>query len=415
MSDDRSLRLQDSSISKLAKQARATGRRIELPDHEWRGLRLRLTPAGSASWSLLCKDNAGRTRRYLIGGYPGLSLRDARIKARKLRERVRDGYDPILEKQQRVLLARKAGDALTMHGLFELYATKGRGAELKSWKSQRARLRARLSAIFRTVMDKPLSDLSLVELQGILDEYGQTRATSARWAVSTLRPILKWAASPGRKLIDAELTKIANVRGAVRRQRVLNEKELGSVWSVLLALSGDGYADCMRFILLTLLRRSEAEGVRWSDVDLDGRVVRVTGTKNGRDHVVPLSDCAMEVLRGRMGLRAPGAELVFTNAVGRVLNGWDRARLIVTNKSGVDGWHCHDLRRTGATLLGEMGVEPYVVEAALNHINVMSALAATYNVARYGERVREALVMLGARLDAYNHTSMGGRAQPQSI
>ena len=78
------------------------------------------------------KDNEGRTRRYLIGGYPGLSLRDARIKARKLRERVRDGYDPILDKRQRVLLARKAHDTLTLSGLFELYATKGRGAELKS-------------------------------------------------------------------------------------------------------------------------------------------------------------------------------------------------------------------------------------------------------------------------------------------
>ena len=243
-----------------------------------------------------------------------------------------------------------------------------------------------------------MSGVSLVELQGIIDEYGQKRVTSARWAVSTLRPILKWGAANGRKLIAAELVGIVNVRGAVKRQRVLSGSELREVWSALLALGGDGYADCMRFILLTLLRRSEAENVRWSDVDLEGRIVRISGTKNGRDHVVPLSDCAMEVLRGRLEVRAPGAELVFTNAVGRVLNGWDRARLIVTNKSGVDGWHCHDLRRTGATLLGEMGIEPYVVEAALNHVNVMSALAATYNVARYGERVREALAMLGERL-----------------
>jgi integrase len=394
MHEERSLRLQDSSISRWIGQARATGQRIELPDHEWKALRLRLTPNGAASWSLLCKDNEGRTRRFLIGGYPGLSLRDARIKARKLRERVRDGYDPIAEKRQRVLLARTAHDTLTMNGLFELYATKGRGAELRSWESQRGRL----SAIFRTVIDRDMSGVSLVELQGIIDEYGQKRVTSARWAVSTLRPILKWGAANGRKLISAELVGIVNVRGAIRRQRVLNESELENVWRVLLAMGGDGYADCMRFILLTLLRRSEAENVRWSDVDLDGRVVRVTGTKNGRDHVVPLSDCAMEVLRGRLALRAPGAGLVFSNAVGRVLNGWDRARLIVTNKSGVDGWHCHDLRRTGATLLGEMGIEPYVVEAALNHVNVMSALAATYNVARYGERVREALAMLGERL-----------------
>jgi integrase len=66
--------------------------------------------------------------------------------------------------------------------------------------------------------------------------------------------------------------------------------------------------------------------------------------------------------------------------------------------SSTEGWHFHDLRRTGATMLGEMGVEPYVIEAALNHVSIHSQIAATYNVARYRDAVRGALGKLGEKL-----------------
>lgn len=62
---------------------------------------------------------------------------------------------------------------------------------------------------------------------------------------------------------------------------------------------------------------------------------------------------------------------------------------------GTPGWTRRDLRRTGATLLGELGVEPHVIEAALTAIH--SRLASTYNQARYLPAVRTALQMLADR------------------
>lgn len=392
--------LHERAIAKAIEEARSKGERVELPDPGGvRGLRLRLTPSGVASWNLVCKDGAGRTRRFKLGDYPGLGLSAARAKARGLREKIRDGFDPVAEKRKaRVEMeGAKRQSELTLRVLFDRYETLGKGRDLKSWEKSRPRM----TAIFREIVDRPLCELGLVDLQGIVDRYGLTRKASAGWAVRTLRPVLKWGSAPGRGLVSRELTEISP-GGAIRpRQRVLSEDELGRVWKTLGDLNGWTYADGMRFLLLTLLRLGEAQNLRWRDVDLEKREARIAETKNGREHVVPLSDPCVELLRGRLQRQVNGDGsdgLVFATESGGVLTQWLRARKIVHEKSGTEGWHCHDLRRTGATMLGEMGVEPYVIEAALNHVSIHSALAAVYNVSRYRPRVREALQMLGERL-----------------
>ena len=175
-------RLQDSVIGKALQEAQATGQRIELPDHETRGLRLRLTPRGWASWSLMCKDATGRTRRYLIGGYPGIGLSAARIKARKLREQVRDGFDPIAERREtrRETEVAKRQDGLTLAVLFERYETLGRGGELKSWPGAKPRL----SAVFKLLLDRPVGKISLADLQEVIDSYCLVAPISAAWVSS---------------------------------------------------------------------------------------------------------------------------------------------------------------------------------------------------------------------------------------
>ncbi len=157
------MRLQDSVINKIAREAKANGKRIELGDQDTRCLRLRITPNGVVSWSLLCKDATGRTRRYLIGNYPGLGLRDARIKAQRLREQVRDGFDPISEKRKikREMEDAKRRDGLTLRALFDKYETLGKGSELKSWRVGRDRL----SSMFKELIDKEVGQIALADLQ----------------------------------------------------------------------------------------------------------------------------------------------------------------------------------------------------------------------------------------------------------
>jgi hypothetical protein len=70
------------------------------------------------------------------------------------------------------------------------------------------------------------------------------------------------------------------------------------------------------------------------------------------------------------------AGLVFATSSGCALSNWDRACKLIQEASGTKGWARHDLRRTGATMLGDMGELPDIIEAALNHVAIHSALAA---------------------------------------
>ena len=91
--------------------------------------------------------------------------------------------------------------------------------------------------------------------------------------------------------------------------------------------------------------------------------------------------------------------LVFSTGSGAGLSNWDRETKRIQQASGISGWHRHDLRRTGATMLGEMGELPDIVEAALNHTSIRSPLAATYNRSRYRPQVALALQRLADALD----------------
>jgi integrase len=165
--------------------------------------------------------------------------------------------------------------------------------------------------------------------------------------------------------------------------------------------SADPYGRALLFMLLTLARREEVVAARWRDIDLGAAEWRIPETKAGRAHRLPLSRQAVALLRGSCPGN-PGARVFRTPAKrggdGRLVN-WDRETKRLMQETGTAGWTRHDLRRTGATLLGELGIEPHVVEAVLNHAAIHSRLAATYNQARYLPAVREALQLLADRLD----------------
>jgi integrase len=182
----------------------------------------------------------------------------------------------------------------------------------------------------------------------------------------------------------------------------LSRQELAALLPVLRA-STSPYAAGMEFILLTACRRDEAASARWKDIDLAGKLWRLPETKSGVEHSVPLSRQAVALLQARPRDDDAGA-LVFTDAGGKLTN-WHRETQTIMQASGTEGWHRHDLRRTSATTLGEMLIEPHVVEAMLGHRSVHSYLASTYNTARYLPAVRDALQRLS---DAYDALLRGG-------
>ena len=153
-------------------------------------------------------------------------------------------------------------------------------------------------------------------------------------------------------------------------------------------------------MLLTLARREEAGQARWGDVDMDRTIWTIRDTKNKQPHIVPLARQAIDLLNERRPEKALADTLIFGTQTGEPLGNWDRATKAMQQASGTQGWTRHDLRRTGATMLGEMGELPDIIEAALNHVSIRSPFAATYNRSRYRPQVAAALQRLADALDA---------------
>jgi integrase len=81
-------------------------------------------------------------------------------------------------------------------------------------------------------------------------------------------------------------------------------------------------------------------------------------------------------------------------------NNWDRAKSALDLRLGMAPWRLHDLRRTAATQMGELGVQPHIIEAILNHYSGHRAgVAGVYQRAKYEPEMRSALQRWADHLD----------------
>lgn len=383
--------LTETAIAAAIKTASESRQRIELSDAVFPGLRLRIS-GKRRTWLLGVRDADGRPRRYPLGEYPYLGLSAAREAALSLRAKVRAGDDPIAERRQRRQAARDAQDGLgTLGALVDAYGARV-GAARQSWPDCRRRIRS----VFAALLALPAASLTIGALQMTADNWPSAQSAAA--AVRYLRPVLKWASAPGRRYVSRDLVDLTPPATVARRDRVLSREELRALLPCLRTLASPYHA-AMLFLVLTAARREEAGAATWADIDLAAGLWRLPRTKSGRPHTVPLSRQARALLSSLRPEDAPPEALIFATRTGRRLDGWDRATKGVMRASGTGGWTRHDLRRTAATLMGEAGTPPHVIEAALNHAAVHSQLAATYNRARYQPEVAEALQRLADTLD----------------
>jgi integrase len=177
------------------------------------------------------------------------------------------------------------------------------------------------------------------------------------------------------------------------RDRVLSDDELARIWT---ACRDDDYGWIVRLLILTGHRREEVGGMAWPELDLQRACWSIPRerTKNGLPHEVPLSEAAIKILQNQP--RQEGRQLVFGEAEGS-FQGWSKAKAALDKRIRTSGpplaaWRLHDIRRTVATRLAEMGILPHVIAAVLNHISGHKAgVAGIYNRATYAKEKREAL------------------------
>jgi integrase len=384
---------------------------LELVDGAVAGLRLRIMPSGKKSWSLAMRAN-GVMRRFDVGS--GLGLAEARAKAEKLRRKIKDGADPTADKRTARHKALSALEGVgTLGSVIDAYFTAGNGAYLKTGEAQRRHL----MTFFAQLLGKPAIDIRSAQLQLIVDAHA-ARTTAAR-AAAYLAPVLKWARKRDLMTGPFELEKpIVNPP----RQRVLDEDELRK----LLPTFDDTYGRCAMFLLLTAARRSEAVHATWGQIDVKARTWTIPGEdrkdtrtqarRKGRPKealVVPLSDQALNLVedvrnierlrRYRRGLPKVFAQndRIFVTMNGGPLINWSRWLVANEKRSGVSGWSAHALRRTAATLAGDLGAAPHVISAMLGHSNIGGQLLARYNKSRYRQEHAEIMEKIGNKVREY--------------
>jgi integrase len=141
----------------------------------------------------------------------------------------------------------------------------------------------------------------------------------------------------------------------------------------------------------------EIADLSWSEVDLDKATITLppSRTKNHREHIIPLSAPALEILKGR----APnGRELVFGSG-DRGFSGFSKAKRALDERAKLkEPWVVHDIRRSVATGLAKL-VQPHIVECVLGHTSGFRAgVASVYNRHAYEAEKREALDLWGKHI-----------------
>ena len=354
------------------------------------GLYVRCRKSGSRTFVIQWQQGA-RWRRSTVGKVGVITLDDARQKARKLLVGIGDGIDPI---------AAKAHSRAEGAKLFEPLADEYLNARAKNMKPLsldqcRRHLKVYWKPLHRLSVSKIDRQLIATELRIIAKARGPVAANRSR---STLSAFFAWLIGEGVCDDNPVMgTNKATTNGD--RERTLTDAELVAIWNG----AGEGdYANIVRLLMLTGQRRDEiADLQRTEIVALDDPAkamidLPASRTKNSRPHLVPLSAPAISILRGIAEVE--GRALVFGEGQGG-FSGFSRAKERLDKLCGVTGWTLHDLRRTMSTQMHEMGVEPHIVEALLNHVSGhKKGVAGTYNKAGYLSQKRAALDLWAGHL-----------------
>jgi integrase len=305
----------------------------------------------------------------------------ARTEAKRLLGIVASGVDPFAQ----------ALSSETFGGEVERYLARKRTALRPSWFAQ---TESYLRNYFAPLHKLKLGEIDRRRVAAILGEIETNSGPIARnRARAALSAMFTWAIQEGL----AEINPVAGTGKAdeaASRDRVLTPDELKRLWRG----PGNGrFADIVRLLLLTGQRRTEIGRLTWSEVDLDRKLI-VLGpdrTKNSRQHELPLSAQACAIIE-----RQPKrTEFVFSR---RGFMNWAYAKAELDQRTGIAPWRLHDLRRTCATGMAELGVQPWYIEAVLNHYSKTAngslilpghraGVAGTYNRARYTDEMRAAL------------------------
>jgi integrase len=368
------------------KKAKPTAKAYKLADGG--GLFVLVKPNGSKLWRQKYRHR-GKERLLSHGQYPDVSLAQARLKCSEARALIADGSDPSVQKRLDQIEAETQART-TFLLVAEEYLQQAYDRELAD-----ATMRKKIwhvHTLAEALHHRPVNEITSAEILHLLKKVEHSgRRETAKKLRGTLSGIFRLAIVTLRADNDPTLA----VRGALlpvkvtSRAAITDEKVFGQFLRDLEAYTGAGVIkDALLFQILTMTRPGEVRGAKQVEFDLDAATWTIPAErmKMRRDHIVPLSSRALELVR-RNWIDVAGVELIFPslnsnrkwlseNAFNSAIRRMGYAKEEVT---------AHGFRATASTILNTRGFDADVIEAALAHQD-KNAVRRTYNRATYWEQ-----------------------------
>lgn len=333
------------------------------------GLYLVVTKSGSKNWSMLF-DLAGKRREMGLGPYPAVGLAEARTKAAEARKKIETATDPFADREEEK-------PAIPT---FKVMADRYIAAKASEWRNpkHRAQWHMTLDKYAAPLHDKPVGAITVSDILGVLTRVWQKTPETASRLRGRIESVLDaakaegWRSGENPAAWKGNLAHLLPKRGKLTRghHKAVAFDEMPDLIATLRA-AGGMTPIAIEFIALTAVRSGEARLARWGEIDIDAAlwVIPARRMKAGREHRVPLSARAVEILRGVAPLNTAGdpSALVFPGArKGKPLS--DMALSMTFRRLNVDAT-VHGLRSTFRDWCGEVSTFPReVAEAALAHV-----------------------------------------------
>lgn len=409
-------------LEALARRAREGGRAMMAKDAA-RGLIFRAAPSGyiSAQYRYVL---GGKERRHTlgpvaVGSSPGHTLAEIREAHSSAARRVKDGHD-VADEQHATREANRA--ALRVNDLIDEFARVYLAAKKGGAETERL-LRKDLAPSLGKV---PAAKVTRRDVVLLVEAVRERAPVTANRLLGAIVKMFNFGLDRG--AIEAH-----NLHGITRpeerpRQRALNDAEIGALLRhVDSADLSTQIARALRTVLATCARPGEVSGMLREEVKGNEWHLPAERSKNGEGRTIPLSPFALAAMAPALALAEKiGSPFVFTgvpstNADGTLVHrpidrhSLSRAMLrkcrIPTADDVAKGVPLipiepatpHDLRRSGATAMQRLGIEPWIIELCLGHRLVGTGTVSTYVIGRFDKQVRDALASLGAHLDRLEH------------
>ncbi|PJC86476.1 integrase [Vibrio sp. HA2012] len=355
------------------------------------GLYLRVTPKGTRSWIFNYIHPITNKRKNIgLGKFPDITLASAREKARSMRQQVAEGIDPKTYRDNEAVAEQLAIETTLLsvakewidvkkHSVTDDYAT-------DIWRSLELHIFPNLGQLPISEILAPtvITQLRPLEKRGVLE--------TVKRVCQRLNEIMDYAVNSG-KIQANPLTNIRQVfkKPKVEHMKTIRPNELPLLMKSMSEINIKLVTRCaFEFQLHTLIRPSECAGAEWSEIDLNNRlwVIPKEKMKMKRDHKIPLSDAALQLLEFMKPISSD-LKYVFPSDINKNKHINSQSVNAVLKRSGMTGkLVSHGLRSIGSTALNEQSFNRDAIELSLAHVD-KNAIRAIYNNAEYLEERRE--------------------------